>query len=145
MLHLLRLAVGTRDIAELKDFQLSRANDRLPTGFGPVVYTITKRFPKRAAELAGGGSLYWVIKGQIRVRQPIHAVERVADEAGEEWARLVLGADWIETLPTTCRPFQGWRYFEPSAAPLDLAQVAGATGGEPPAAMLAELKSLGLI
>jgi hypothetical protein len=144
MLHLLRLAVGTRDIAELKDFQLSRANDRLPTGFGPVVYTITKRFPKRAGELADGGSLYWVIKGQIRVRQRIHVVERVADEAGEEWARLVLGADWIETLPTSCRPFQGWRYFEPSSAPLDLAQAGGEDGGAP-AAMLAELKSLGLI
>lgn len=145
MINLLRLAVGATDIDDLRSFQLGRSNDHLPDGFGPVVYTITKRFPKRAAELVDGGSIYWVVKGQIRVRQRIVAIDQVTDQAGEERARLVLAAEWILTLPTTCRPFQGWRYFEPSSAPIDLGDASRSLGGEVPVEMLAELKSLGLI
>lgn len=85
----------------------------------------TRQTPKRAAELVDGGSLYWVIKGVILVRQPILKV--VTLDSGTQPCRIELGPDLIETAPQPRRAFQGWRYLPPADAPPDLA-VAGAEG-----------------
>ena len=66
MLHLLKLCVGCDSVEDLAQWQRKRS---------PLEHW-TRNHPKRAAEIIAGGSLYWVIKGQIRVRQRIMKLER---------------------------------------------------------------------
>ncbi len=141
MLNMLRLAVGARDVEHLREWQLGRETINLPGLSEPAVYTTTRMVPARAAELIAGGSLYWVVKGQIRVRQEFLHIDTVEGEGERPVARLVLRAHWILTVPTTCRPFQGWRYFPVQHTPADL----GSAASDEPTAMLSELRALGLI
>jgi len=140
-LHLLRLCVGVGDIDHLQRIQADRG--RTPEGFREP-YTTTRRTPTRAAELIDGGSLYWVMKGQIRVWQRILAVETVTDGEGRPTCLLTLHHDLVPVLPVIQRPFQGWRYLPIQAAPPDLADL-GAGAAELPPVMAAELKELGLL
>ena len=144
MIHLLRLAVGITDVEHLKQRQLSRPRPEVPKKLGACVWSWTKRRPTRAEELVGGGSIYWVIKGQIRVRQRILRIDEVADDAGESRARLILRKEWLLTDPVPKRAFQGWRYLAPDDAPADL-DARGETSDALPPHLAAELKSLGLL
>ena len=65
MLNLMKLAVGVRDIAHLAELQAARA------AILPPLRHRTRSFPRRAAEILEGGSMYWVIAGAMVVRQPI--------------------------------------------------------------------------
>ena len=141
MLNMLRLAVGVRDVDHLRQYQIDRETLSLPGINEPAVYTTTRMVPSRAAELIQGGSLYWVVKGQIRVRQEFLAIDTVEGEGDRPLARLILRAHWVLTVPTICRPFQGWRYFPGMHAPADL----GTAAADEPTAMLSELRALGLI
>jgi hypothetical protein len=76
--------------------------------------------PKRAAEMLDGGSLYWVIKNFIIVRQRLIGFEEVKDKEGKAMCRIHLNPELIRTKPRKKRPFQGWRYLEPGDAPSDL-------------------------
>lgn len=98
----------------------------------------TRQTPKRAAELLDGGSLYWVIKGQILVRQAIVRVDTL--ESGTQPCRIELDPTLIATLPQPRRPFQGWRYLEAKDAPADLPTGEGA---EMPEALARELREIG--
>lgn len=141
MLNMLRLAVGARDVEHLREWQLDRETLSLPGINEPAVYTTTRMVPSRAAELIQGGSLYWVVKGQIKVRQEFLHIDTVEGEGDRPLARLVLRQHWVLTVPTTCRPFQGWRYFPAAHAPADL----GSAAADEPTEMLNELRALGLI
>ena len=77
--------------------------------------------PKRVDELLDGGSLYWVIRGEIAAREKIIAIEPFRDRDGIGRCRLVMQPKVIAVLPRPMRPFQGWRYFTEDAAPPDLA------------------------
>ena len=68
-LHLIKLCVGVDTIAELAAWQKKRAAQRKKDGGPGDIMHITRMTPKRADELLKGGSIYWVIKGQIAVRQ----------------------------------------------------------------------------
>ncbi len=138
-LNIIRLCVGCESIEDLRDWQ--ETHNEAPDYPG-CVFTMTTMYPKRAEEIIGQGSLYWVIKGKIAVRQPIVAINRTLGPEGEQRTRLVLKAEWIETVPTPTRPFQGWRYFDSEKAPPDLS---GAGGADMPPEMAAELRSLGLL
>lgn len=111
----------------------------------PVVVHYTRNRPRRWAELVDGGSLYWVIKGAILVRNPIVAVEKVEREESRKTCALVLKAEPIETLAKRHRPIQGWRYLAAENAPPD--RKADPTAGEfkVPPSLAAELRALGLI
>ena len=76
--------------------------------------------PKRAEEMLAGGSLYWVIKHYIIVRQRLIGFEEVKDKDGKAMCRIHLDPELIRTKPRKKRPFQGWRYLEPGDAPADL-------------------------
>jgi hypothetical protein len=102
----------------------------------------TRNHPKRAAEIVAGGSLYWVIKGQVRVRQRIMKLERREREDGV-WCALVLGRRLTRVRPRLHRPFQGWRYLESEDAPPDL--VKGQHSDELPEKLASELRALGLL
>ncbi|MBP2300081.1 DUF1489 family protein [Azospirillum picis] len=140
-LHLIKLAVGVRDLDHLAELQGNRA---ITNGAETRIPVYTRRLPKRGDELLAGGSLYWVVKGSVLVRQPILAIDTATDADGESYCTLHLAADRVPTVPTAHRPFQGWRYLTVEAAPPDLAS-AGGTGDELPAHLAAELRELGLL
>ena len=80
---------------------------------------ITRMFPKRKAEIVPGGSLYWVIRGMILVRQPILDLEPVMGSDGISRCRIVFDNKLILVRPTPRRAFQGWRYLPGADAPID--------------------------
>ncbi|MFY7961907.1 MAG: DUF1489 family protein [Elsteraceae bacterium] len=140
-IHLIRLCVGVGDIEHLRRIQANRS--ATPEGFREP-YATTRRTPTRAAELLDGGSLYWVMKGHVMVRQRILGVETVSDYEGKPTCLLTLHHVLVPTLPVTQRPFQGWRYLPVQAAPPDLATL-GEGAAELPPDLAAELNELGLL
>jgi hypothetical protein len=134
-LHLLKLAVGIEDIVQLRRIRAARNAER----GGSWVYT--RNHPRRAQEILAGGSIYWVIRGKIRVRQLVTGFRSERDDNGRRYCLIEVDAKLVPTLSRPWRPFQGWRYLSPEDAPPDRAD-----RGEPPSdRMLAELRSLGLI
>lgn len=112
-LHLIKLCVGVDAPDELRAWRAQRAAQ----GLAPIVPT--RHTPKRAGEILKGGSLYWVIKGQVLIRQRILAVETLEDGARSR-CELLLDGVLVDTAPQPRRPFQGWRYLEAKDAPPDL-------------------------
>jgi hypothetical protein len=72
---------------------------------------ITRMTPKRDAEILAGGSLYWVIKGEIAAREKLIAIEPFRDKDGIGRCRLVMQPRVIVVSPRPLRPVQGWRYL----------------------------------
>ena len=142
-LNLIKLSVGTGDVAHLAELQKRRLSEAIGAGRGERLFHVTRNTPRRSAELLAGGSIYWVIKGRIRVRQRLAGFETDADHEGKRICRLMLDPRLVETEAWRCRPFQGWRYLLPDAAPADLG--AGWPDLAIPGAMAAELRELGLI
>ncbi|PWE16495.1 DUF1489 domain-containing protein [Marinicauda salina] len=120
-LHLIKLCVGADSIEDLEAWR-----DTTAPGGGPMSHT-TRMFPKRRDALLDGGSLYWVIKRIVQVRQRILDLEEVVGEDGIRRCRIWLDPEIVRTNPSPKRPFQGWRYLEPHEAPGDLT---AASGGE---------------
>lgn len=140
-LHLIKLSVGVRDLDHLAELQDRRA---VMVDGQPRIPVHTRSLPKRADEILDGGSLYWVIKGNVAARQRVLAIETGVDAEGASFCLFQLDGLRVPTVPTPHRPFQGWRYLAPEAAPRDLADAGGA--GEPlPAHLAAELRALGLL
>jgi len=134
-LHLVKLAVGIDDIDDLRRIREARAAER----GGSWVYT--RNHPRRAQEVLAGGSIYWVIRGQIRVRQRVTGLRRERDNTGRRYCMIEVDAELVPTLPRACRPFQGWRYLSPGDAPPDRPAAAAPALDR----MLGELRALGLI
>lgn len=134
-LHLLKMAVGIKDVATLERLRARRAAER------GSHFISTRNQPRRAGEVLDGGSIYWVIGGQIQVRQRVLGFREGRDENGRRICFVDLDATLVPTLPRPCRAFQGWRYLFPADAPPDR------PAGEEPAgdALLSELRSLGLL
>jgi hypothetical protein len=100
--------------------------------------------PKRAEEILDGGSIYWVIRGEILCRERILDIRPFVDKDGVGRCRLVLDPKCVPVRPRPYRAFQGWRYLDPKDAPPDLARVArGATNMPEP--LRRELRELGLL
>jgi hypothetical protein len=140
MLHLLKLGVGIRDIAHLRQVQAERVQT------DPPLRHRTRNFPRRGDEVCAGGSIYWVIAGAIVVRQ------RVLDIIEDKWwdgtacAGIVLHRTLVPVSGRSIRPFQGWRYLEAADAPADVVKGARARGEEAlPPALRRELRALGLL
>jgi hypothetical protein len=109
----------------------------------PEQFHTTRMVPKRAAELLDGGSLYWVIKGNIQARQRLVDIRPFVDAEGISRCNLVLEPVLHETSWAPRRPFQGWRYLDPKDAPPDLS--AAGEGAELPPELRRELAGLGLL
>jgi hypothetical protein len=141
-LHLLKLCVGCDSIQDLEAWI---AEKRRMTGGSLAEHIHTTRMvPKRGKALLDGGSLYWVIKGQLACRQRLLDVRPFTDAEGIGRCRLVLEPIVLPVRPRPYRPFQGWRYLEPDDAPPDLGGE-GAEVGLLPEGMRRELVALGLL
>ncbi len=142
-LHMLKLCVGCESIADLEEWIDEQRTYARRRGVDFQQRHTTRMFPKRAGEIAGQGSLYWVIKGQVSCRQPLLAIEPFIDGAGISRCDLVMDTVVVPVSPRPFRPFQGWRYFEAKDAPPDLKL--GAADAAMPEAMRRDLASLGLL
>ena len=142
-LHLIKLCVGCDSISDLEDWiEENRSHHRRLARTYEQTHT-TRMVPKRLHELQGG-SLYWVIRGQISCRQRLLAVRPFTDPTGISRCHLVLEPTVIVVQPRPCRPFQGWRYLEAQNAPGDLGYAWGDLA-QMPEALRRELAELGLL
>jgi hypothetical protein len=138
--HLIKLSVGTEDVADLADWQ---ATPRAQTGDG-LPRHVTRMWPKRADEVLDGGSIYWVIKGVILCRQPILRLDDYVGTDGIRRCAIVCKPGLIRTAPVQKRPFQGWRYLDPKDAPPDLAKSREGDDELPPL-LSAQLADIGVL
>lgn len=128
-LHLIKLCVGVDEVGELAEWCRTKRR--------PIVHT--RQTPKRAEEILDGGSLFWVIKGQILVRQPILAITTIEDGASNR-CEIEIAQAPVLTAPQGRRPFQGWRYLTAEDAPPDIADH---TDDSVPSELAISLRSLG--
>lgn len=112
-INLVKLCVGVESFDQLER--------HIAAAPGPATSHVTRMWPKRAAELCAGGSLYWVIKGVIQARQEISALEERIGADGVRRCEIILSKPLIRTQNAPRRAFQGWRYLKPEDAPGDLA------------------------
>jgi hypothetical protein len=140
LIHLIKLAVGVRDIAHLAAIQAQRASNN------PPLRHQTRNTPKRAAEIIDGGSIYWVINRAVLARQRIIDITRDVWDDGSPCAGLVLDPVLVRVAARAMKPFQGWRYLTPSDAPPDIGAPGAASGlDELPQEMRLALTHLALI
>ena len=137
--HLLKLSVGTDDVAGLAAWQASRqaqSRDGYPQH-------VTRMWPKREADLLNGGSIFWVIKGIIQCRQKVIRLDERIGADGIRRCAIVSDPQLIRVAATPKRAFQGWRYLKPEDAPADLPE--GRIHEEPmPAELSAALAEIGV-
>lgn len=143
-LHLVKLCVGIDSIAHLAERQTYRLRQMRNAGEVPELWHRTRQMPRRRDDILEGGSLYWVIKGVIQVRQRILDLRSVRGDDGISRCDIVYETQLVPTRPQPRRAFQGWRYLETDAAPPDLDLRADGLD-EMPAKMKADLIELGLL
>ncbi|NIX77735.1 DUF1489 family protein [Microvirga terricola] len=143
-LHLIKLCVGCESITDLVDWieenrllhrRLGREYEQTHT---------TRMVPKRIDELLDGGSLYWVIKGQVAARQALLDIRPFTDGEGIGRCHLVLDPKVVPVEPRPYRAFQGWRYLAAKDAPRDIDTKAGDLA-KMPEEMRRQLAELGLL
>ncbi len=134
MLHLTKVAFGVDSLDDLIARWRARI-DEPPYALG------TRYLPKRADEIAGKGSLYWILKHQLVARSPIVGFE---ERDGGRHA-ILLDPALVLVAGRPKRAHQGWRYLEAGDAPADLGS-AGADGlAQMPPALVGALSALALI
>ena len=142
MLHLIKLCVGVESLEELARWQKKRLQDKKKKGQKAELIHVTRQTPKRAAELLDGGSLYWVIKGQIAARQQLRELRPLVRD-GVPHCGLVYDKKLMPVMRRPRAAFQGWRYLDAKDAPADIGTLKGAKGL--PEALQQELAALGLL
>lgn len=142
-LNIIKLCVGAESVEDLDAWIRQRLAAKAAAGVAAEQIHTTRMFPKRAAEIAGQGSLYWVIKGFVQVRQPIVELRSVRGDDGIDRCDIVLEPVLHRTEMQPRRPFQGWRYLSETDAPRDARR--GAGGEDLPPDMRRQLAELGLL
>ncbi len=141
-LHLIKLCVGCSSPEELAAWIDYRLAEMRADGQTPEQMHTTRMVPKQADELLNGGSLYWVMKGNVQCRQKLLDIRPFTDTDGIQRCHLVLEPKIILTAWQPRRAFQGWRYLKPDDAPMD----ENSNGkNQLPAELRQELADLGLL
>jgi hypothetical protein len=143
-LHLIKLCVGCDSVEDLQDWIRQKLKERKARGEKPERIHITRMVPKRAAEILGGGSLYWVIKGELMCRERILDIRPYVDKNGIGRCQIVMDGKLKLVVPRPWRAFQGWRYLPEADAPADLERAARGAGAMPEP-LRRELRELGLL
>jgi len=132
-LHLTKVAFGAASTDHLAERLLARA------ALGPLFLT-TRYLPKRHDEIAGKGSLFWIIKHQLIARSPITGFGEA--EGGK--VAILLDPHLVLVRAVPKRAHQGWRYLEAADAPVDLIGDAADIDQMPPA-LMSKLAALSLL
>jgi hypothetical protein len=144
-LHLIKLSVGTDSVQDLEDWIQKKLKERKKRGEKkPERIHTTRMVPKRSEELLDGGSIYWVIRGEVLCRERILDIRPFVDRDGVGRCRLVLDPKCVLVQPRPYRAFQGWRYLSAKDAPPDLDRAAPGARNMPET-MRRELRELGLL
>jgi hypothetical protein len=140
---MIKLCVGVATLEELESYRAERAH-WWGADYGEDVHVHrTRTMPKRRAEIEGQGSIYWVISGVVRCRQPILRLAEAVDDQGLGCCDIIMSPEMVRVVPRPKRPFQGWRYLDPKDAPSDVGR--GGFKDEGSAELALELSRLGLI
>ncbi|KQR87783.1 DUF1489 family protein [Sphingomonas sp. Leaf343] len=132
-LHLTKVAFGAQSVEHLAERLALRAAE------GQSFLT-TRYLPKRHEEVAGAGSLFWILKHQLVARSAITGFGEA--EGGRVAIFLAPPLVLVQARPK--RAHQGWRYLEATDAPVDLG--GDGTGVEAmPSDLIGKLAELGLI
>jgi len=143
-LHLIKLCVGCDSVNDLEDWIREKLKQRRKRRLSLEHMHRTRMVPKRSEELRDGGSLYWVIRGEIMCRQRLLDVRPFVDKEGVGRCHLVLEPKLVLVEPRPYRAFQGWRYLAQNDAPRDLDRAAPGARNMPEA-LRRELRGLGLL
>jgi len=140
MLHMLKLSVGVKEVAQLRAIQALRA------AADPPLRHQTRMMPKRRDEILDGGSIFWVIGGFVQLRQRLLDIIEDRWDDGTPCAGLVLDPVLVAVEARPVKAFQGWRHLDAASAPPDVASLRQAAGAQAmPEAMLRELRALCLM
>ena len=142
--HLVKIAVGAESVEDIAEFQKQRRAKLKAERGKPILIHKTRNMPKRESEIIKTGSIYWIVKGFIRVRQRILGFEKRADKEGRPYCEIRLDPKLVRTVPLAHKPIQGWRYMEADVVPADLIGKA-AKADEMPPEMMMQLRELGLL
>lgn len=134
-LHLTKVAFGCTSLDQLEE----RFRARIDAG--ESIRPTTRYLPKRHEEIAGQGSLFWIIRHQLVVRSPILGF----GEAEGGRVSIELEPRLILVRPQPKRAHQGWRYLEGSEAPQDLGGDSAHALEQLPPGLMTELSAVGLI
>lgn len=140
IVHLKKLAVGAENISSLERWQQGGCMLLARQMGYSVPFHRTRQMPKRADDIRKGGSLFWIIKRRIVVRQPIIELNAV-DHEGQKFCDILLDPKLVLVTPRHHRPFQGWRYLKSKDVPSDIP----VSQTNAPAGLLSELEDLGLL
>jgi hypothetical protein len=143
-LHLIKLCVGCDSVADLEEWIEEKLKEKRRRRQKPEHIHTTRMFPKRADELTGGGSLYWVVRGEIACREKILDVRPTTGKDGIKRTQVVLDGKVVLVEPRPRSAFQGWRYLDDKEAPRDLSRAAPGAS-RMPETMRRELRELGLL
>jgi hypothetical protein len=143
-LHLIKLCVGCESVQDLEEWIQEKWKRSKKRGRARQHVHTTRMVPKRADDLVDGGSLFWVIRGELTCRQRLLDVQPFVDTEGVGRCRLLLEPKVVLVEPRPFRAFQGWRYLETKDAPRDLARAAPGAAGMPEV-LRRELRELGLL
>ena len=143
-LHLIKLCVGCDSVVDLEGWIKQKLKEKKRRGQRPEHIHTTRMVPKRTDELTAGGSLYWVIRGQVTCRERILAIRPFTDKDGIGRCRVILDGKIVLVEPRPRSAFQGWRYLEGKDAPRDLSRAAPGAA-KMPEQMRRELRELGLL
>ena len=89
-LHLIKLCVGCDSVDDLKDWIKEQLAKKKRSGEPGKRFHRTRMVPKRVDELLDGGSLFWVIRGELLCRERILGIEPFRDKDGIGRCRIVL-------------------------------------------------------
>lgn len=142
-INLIKTAAGLQEIDQLIERQ---SHNKFKYNGKHVTYAYTRYAPKRADEiLQTGGSIYWILKNRIQVRQKILGFD-VVEEASDKWCKIIVDPQLYLTYAKPKRAIQGWRYLEAADTPKDKGPYfAGLSDNEPPPDMAEELRAAGLL
>lgn len=140
-LHLIKLCAGADGVDDLKGRIARSVAANRKAGRGAVHSHETRMFPRRRDEILGGGSIYWVIRGVVLVRQKILDLEPCTGADGIERCAIMLDPTLVPTEAQPRRAFQGWRYLKDEDAPRDMSPREAAA----PAELRLRLAELGLL
>ena len=143
-LHLIKLCVGCDSVQDLKDWIKEQFAKKKKSGENGKRFHRTRMVPKRVDELLDGGSLYWVIRGEVMCRHRLLDVRPFVDKGGIGRCHLVLEPKLVLVEPRIWRAFQGWRYLEVKDVPRDLDRAAPGARNMPET-LRRELRELGLL